>query len=402
MSEFQSSTRRTFLRESSALAAGLFVVSSFVEENQAVAKPAVANRATKKLKILSKNPNNAEPTLDSLVESWITPVEQFYIRSHAPIPQLDLKSFRVTVEGLVNKPLSLSLDELKGRFKKTSVIATMTCAGNRRSEHSRVKLIKGVQWSEGAIGNARWGGVRLSDVLKMAGVKPSAKHVWFEGLDQIARKDKKIPFGGSVPILKAFDDTKTMPGAMLCTEMNGQPLAPDHGFPLRTVVPGYIGARSVKWLGRIVVSDRPSPNHYVDHAYKIVSQDDPLLWEEAGPIYPYVLNSVICTPLANSRLSGKSTTVTGYALSPGRANRTIARVEVSADGGRHWKRAKLTAPTREYCWQLWSVEMPIGVKTSHLMVRAVDSQGNSQPPAVKWNLKGYLFNAWHKVPVTVQ
>ena len=184
--------------------------------------------------------------------------------------------------------------------------------------------------------------------------------------------------------------------------MNNKALQPDHGFPLRTVVPGYIGARSVKWLGRIVVSDRPSPNHYVEGAYKLVRENSPLLWQEAGPIYPYVLNSVICTPVAGAAIQGKTVRVSGYALPPGRAKRTIARVEVSAAGGRRWQRATLTAPTREYCWQLWSAVIPVGTSTDRFIVRAVDSAGNTQPKTVKWNVKGYLYNAWHHVPVKVR
>ncbi|GAB4147723.1 MAG: sulfite oxidase [Planctomycetaceae bacterium] len=383
------------------LSTGL-VLPDFMTGRERQIQAAEKQQSSSKLTILSKNPHNAEPVLSSLVDSWITPVENFYIRSHAPNPKIDLKSFRVRVEGLVRKPLNLSLEELQGRFQRTSVIATMTCAGNRRTEHSRIKPVKGVQWSAGAIGNARWNGVRLSDVLKWAGVKESAKHVWFEGLDEIQRKTNVIPFGASIPLTKAFDDTKSMPGAMLCTGMNGKPLTPDHGFPLRTVVPGYIGARSVKWLGRIVVSDRPSPNHYVQHAYKLVPEDNPLLWDEAGPIYPYVLNSVICTPQSNKKIKGRSVTVSGYALAPGRAGRTIARVEVSTNNGRTWKQAKLNSLSREYCWQLWTIEVPINRKIKHLTVRAVDSAGNSQPRTVKWNLKGYLFNAWHKVPVSVE
>lgn len=391
--------RRTFLQASLAAGAGMFAggtLPAFAAENE---RPAV----TKKLRVLGKTPPmNAEPALPDLVKGWITPLEHFYVRSHAANPKIDPRQFRVKVEGLVEKPLTLSLGELSERFKKTEVVATMTCAGNRRTEHSRKRKVKGVQWSEGAIGNAKWGGARLSDVLKMAGVKPDAKHVWFEGLDEIERKGGTIPFGGSIPLVKAFADSDTVPGALLCSEMNGRALLPDHGFPLRTVVPGYIGARSVKWLGRIVVSNRPSPNHYLDHAYKLVEKDDDLLWAESAPIYAYRLNSVICTPTAGAKIDGKTLQVAGYALAPGRAGRTISRVELSADGGRTWRRAKLTSEPKPYCWQLWSAEIPIAGSTRRLIVRAFDSAGNGQPRSVPWNLKGYLYNAWHRVPVKAQ
>lgn len=345
------------------------------------------------------SPMNAEPQLHSLVKSWMTSVADFYIRSHAPVPKIDRDDFRLTVEGLVEKPLSLSLKELNTGFAQQNVIATLTCAGNRRSEHSLVKPIKGVPWREGAIGNAKWGGVRLSDVLKRAGVKAEAKHVWFEGLDEIPRSSGVIPFGGSIPIAKAFADTDSMPGALLTTKMNDSQLTGDHGAPLRTVVPGYIGARSVKWLGRVVVSDRPSPNHYVATAYKLVEHGDPLEWSEQGPIYRMPLNSVVCFPRKDAKLKTGPFDVTGYALPPGRPGVTIAKVEVSTDGGRAWKQAKITSPIRENCWVLWQVTLPLKPGSNELVVRATDSNGKSQPETIGWNMKGYLFNAWHHVNV---
>ena len=303
------------------------------------------------------------------------------------------------MEGLIDNPLCLSLADLKG-FDTTSNVATLTCAGNRRYEHSKTKLIDGVQWQEGAIGNARWEGVRLSAILKAAGIRLGVKHVWFEGLDEVDRQGKTIPFGGSIPLEKALGDSKTMPGAIVCTGMNGRPLPPDHGFPLRMVVPGYIGARSVKWLGRIDVSNRPSPNHYLANAYKIVTEGDKLETAEAGPIYAYPLNSVICTPKPGANVKTAKVHVTGYALAQGRPGRTVKTVELSTDG-RRWHRARLTSPVREYCWTLWSAELPVTATTKELIVRCTDSAGNTQPRKVAWNKKGYLYNAWHLVPVAV-
>ena len=345
---------------------------------------------------------NAEPALPDLAAEWITPTDLFYIRSHAPAPKLDLKLFRLKIEGLVHKPMSISLQELTERFPSMSVVATMTCAGNRRYEHSKVKKVGGVQWEEGAIGNARWGGVRLSDVLKAAGLKPEAKHVWFDALDEIHLKGKTFGFGGNVPIEKAMADTKSMPGTLLCTQMNGKPLTPDHGFPLRTVVPGYIGARSVKWLGRIVISNRPSPNHYVADNYKLFTDGDKLEIAEKGAIYNHPLNSVICTPPAGAKLKSGTVRITGYALPPGRPGRTIARVELSADNGRTIVPAKITSANREYCWVLWSADVPVSPKTKRLIVRCIDSAGNTQPARVAWNRKGYMYNAWHRLPVSVK
>jgi sulfite oxidase len=361
-----------------------------------------AEDSASKLIVHGKFPMNAEPHLSDLVESWLTPVEHFYIRSHAPVPKIDVKKFRLSIEGLVDKPFEISLDELAQEFKQASTIATMCCAGNRRIEHHHVKPVKGVLWKEGPLGNAKWGGVKLSDLLKKAGLRENAKHVWFEGSDIMRRGSVTYPFGASIPIEKALLDTDSTPGALVVTHMNDKPLEPDHGYPLRTVVPGYIGARSVKWLGKIVVSDRPSPNHYVATAYKLVEDGDDLEWAEKGPIYRLPINSAICTPSHDATVKAGTVRVTGYALPPGRAATTIAKVEISTNGGRSWIKAKLTSPAREYCWQLWSAEVSATAATKQLIVRATDSNGKTQPQRVDWNAKGYMFNAWHSVGVNVK
>ena len=401
VSEKPAVNRRSFLQAAGTVSIlGLSGLSSGTQA--AVKNAAIAPDSDGNLIVHSKVPMNAEPSLGDLVQSWLTPVDRFYIRSHAAVPNLDVRKFRLSVSGLVHKPLELSLDEINTISRQTSVIATLTCAGNRRYEHSRVKPVKGVQWLEGAIGNARWGGIRLSDVLKKAGLRENAKHVWFEGLDQVVRDSSTIPFGASIPIEKALADSDAMPGTLLATHMNGKPLAPDHGFPLRTVVPGYIGARSVKWLGRIVVSDRPSPNHYVATAYKLVEEGKDIEWAEAGPIYRFPINSVICTPFSGAALKAGKVTVTGYALPSGQPETTITRIEISSDGGRSWTRARMTSASKQFCWQLWSAQLTVSENTDQLIVRATDSRGKTQPSRVDWNLKGYLFNSWHKVAVRVR
>lgn len=382
--------RRDFLRQMTAGAVGLIGATY-------LSRPAWGDDAARWL-VHSKAPMNAEPLLPELVKSWVTPVESFFIRSHGNTPMLDGGSFRLTVEGMVEKPLTLSLADLH-QLPQVEVAATLTCAGNRRSEHSRVKPIKGVQWKEGAIGNAKWRGVRLSQLLKQAGLRDSAKHVWFEGLDAVDDGGKTFAFGGSIPLEKALLDRESVPGALLATMMNDKPLTADHGFPLRSVVPGYIGARSVKWLSKIVVSDRPSPNHFIADVYKLVDTGDLLEVAENGPIYRMPLNSAICTPTAGAALNAGRVAVTGYALPPGVPGVSIRKVEVSVDSGRSWTEAKLTSPASEFCWQLWSAEIASTSTTKELIVRATDSRGDVQPETVRWNAKGYLFNAWHHVPV---
>ena len=362
-------------------------------------KKSFAAEEAKQLTFHSTSPNNGEPELEELVKAWITPTKHFYVRSHAPNPVIEPDSFQLKVEGMVNRPSVLTLDSL-GRFKSHSTTATLTCAGNRRAEYNAEGKVGGVQWQSGAIGNATWQGVSLADVLKQSEVTPDAKHVWFEGLDQIPKGGGIIPFGGSIPLAKAM--IANGPGApLLANQMNGEPLTADHGYPLRTVVPGYIGARSVKWLGRIVVSDRPSPNHYVATAYKIVKRTESIDWAEAGPIYRYPINAAICSPKVNAALAPGKLELNGYVLPTGRPQCTVAKVLVSADQGSSWVKAKMVGKDSEFCWQLWKAEVDVTTETKRLMVKAVDSSGGFMPGRVPWNAKGYLQNSWYRLPVQV-
>ncbi len=383
---FPQFDRRLFLKKLSIGAIGITMFSQRTSSLRAAEES--------RLLVHSKVPLNAEPLLLDLAKSWITPAESFFIRSHGNTPVLEADTFRLSVEGLVEKPLTMSLVEL-GQFEQHSVTATLTCAGNRRSEHSRIKPVKGMQWREGAIGNAQWSGARLSDLLKKAGVRESAKHVWFEGLDSVEDGGKTFAFGGSIPLEKALFDRDGASGTLLATMMNGKPLTADHGFPVRSVVPGYIGARSVKWLSKIVVADRPSPNHFVADVYKLVDTGDLLEVAENAPIYRMPLNSAICTVTTKSERAE----VTGYVLPPGISGVSIRKVEVSADGGQSWIEAKLTSPAAEFCWQLWSAIVVVKSTERELIVRATDSRGETQPQMPRWNAKGYLFNGWHRVPI---
>jgi sulfite oxidase len=353
------------------------------------------------LLVHTNNPWNAEPALADLVQSWITPVKYFYVRSHAPFPKLDAETFTLSVEGLVDKPLKLKRAQLEQKFPQTKMVATMTCAGNRREEVSAIKPVSGVQWSAGAIGNAEWGGVDLAKVLKAAGVKPEAKYVWFEGVDDIEKSGKKIHFGGSISLDKAMGKGDK-PGAMIATRMNGEELIPAHGFPMRTVVPGYIGSRSVKWLGKIVVSDRPSENHYLGHAYKLITKDTEEQWDEADPIFEYRLNSAICIPKKRTKVASGPLRVQGYALPEGDPGNVVTKVEVSADGGRTWTEAKFSHPPQPFCWRLWKADVKVAPDTKALLARATDSNGTTQPKEVPWNFKGYMYNAWYRTPIRVK
>ena len=383
-------SRRDLLRISSAAAGGLLLTGRprlFAAE---------AALARKDLVVHSQEPLNAEPKLPDLDEAT-TPTEHFYVRCHGPLPKVDEKAFRLRVEGLVGKPLEFVIGQLAGAIAQRELPATLTCAGNRREEMSAINPVSGVQWKAGAIGTANWKGALLASVLETAELKPEARHVWFEGRDSITEKDGSVaPFGGSIPLARALDKGSPV---LLAHTMNGAPLAQQHGFPLRTVVPGYIGARSVKWLTKIVVSDRPSPNHYVAKAYKLVKTDDKEELAKAEPIYEFPVNAAICTPAAGSMVKAGEVTVAGYALPTGDGKSKVAQVELSTDGGRNWNRAQVTDPAAVNCWQLWKLTVKLAAGKHELVVRATDSTGHTQPERADWNLKGYLYNGWHRAAV---
>ncbi len=392
-------TRRAWLQgtlsSAAALAAAPWPPAAFSQD------PAPAK---KRLIVLSKTPYNAEPALDSLVAEQITPLELFYVRNHGPIPDSKASNGTLTIEGLVDKPGKLSLAEIKKRFEAAETEATLTCAGNRRREYNAEfpdQKVGGVQWDAGAIGNARWKGAWLADVLEAAGIKPDAKHVWFEGADPIKEKDgSEAPFGGSIPLDKALrKDDQSSHGALMVWEMNGQPLTAEHGAPLRMVVPGFIGARSVKWLKRIVVSDRPSPNHYLAEAYKLVQTDSKEEAHRQEPIYPFVLNAAICRPSDGSEAKPGMVRLAGYALPSGSSGARIEKIEIRS-GGKVLAAARL-GESRPDCWTLWQAEVKLEPGKQKLAVVATDSDGKTQPERPDWNLKGYNYNGWHDVEIVV-
>ena len=387
-----ATSRRDFLRSVSVggLSIGLFSPYTLLGNDADALPPG------KRLIVRSAKPLNAEPALEKLVETWITPLESFYIRNHGTMPRLDAAQFRLSIEGLVDRPVRLSIGELVDKFPNVETQATLTCAGNRRNEFTGRK-IGGVQWAGGAIGNASWSGVSLAAVLRHAGLQAGAKHIWFEGSDEITDKSDAYPFGGSIPLEKALSGNERTAGALLATRMNDKPLSQEHGFPLRGVVPGYIGARSVKWLQKIVVSDRPSPNHYLAQAYKLIAEETPAALEAAAPLYEFAINSVICLPAPETPVQAGRLAVQGYALPSGAEGRTVRKIELSTDAGQTWTEAKIVSPVKDFCWILWSAEVNITNQTERLIVRATDSAGQTQPREMAWNAKGYQYNAWHQV-----
>ncbi len=354
---------------------------------------------TSRLIVHSVIPFNAEPPLDRLRAGFVTAQRDFYVRCHGDVPQLDEATHRLRVDGLVATPLELSMATLRDRFAHRVVPAVMQCAGNRRADLQAVKPTSGDPWAAGAIGHAVWTGVALADVLKAAGAREEAGlHVAFEACDTVEMPaEGRFAYGASIPMTKAMS-----PDVLLAFAMNGEPLAPEHGFPLRVVVPGYAGVRSPKWLAAITVQGEPSDNHMQARDYKLLPAEmteDTVDWNRGFTIYDMPLNAAICEPAAHAPVRAGRTTLRGYAVATGRG---IVRVDVSKDGGGSWSQAELehdaSAP---WSWTFWTAALELPPGEHELVVRAWDSAGQTQParPHDTWNFKGYLSAAWHRVQV---
>lgn len=343
---------------------------------------------------------NAGPPPELLRRSFVTPVDLFFTRSHGAVPQVDVRHFRLTVDGLVDHPMLLDLDTIRNVMPRSSATATLACAGLRRDELQAHRPIPGeVSWGAEPVSNGVWTGVPLREILLAAGIRPEASHVEFAGLDEVTRHGTTFEFGGSIPLEKAMSDE-----VLVAFELNGEPLPAAHGFPLRAVVPGCIGARSVKWLSRIALTDRPSSNYFQAHAYKTFPPDvtaENVRWEDGVMLHDLPLNAVIWSPLRGETLFPGPVDLRGWAMASG--GQDIARVEVSGDGGRSWVEAALTDEGSRWTWRFWTARITLAPGDHILVVRATDSAGHCQPESVEglWNFKGYMNNAWHRVPVRV-
>jgi sulfite oxidase len=350
------------------------------------------------LRVRQSEPLNAGPPLDLLAETFVTPSERFFVRNHADPPAIDPASYRVTVEGMVRRPLSLGLADLRS-LPRRRLIATLQCAGNRRDELVPFGAIPGeLPWGADAISTAEWTGTPLRAVLEAAGVTDGAAHVAFQGLDTLVKHGEAISFGGSIPLAKALGDE-----VLLVAEMNDEPLPPIHGGPLRVVVPGHIGARSVKWLASITPQAAPSSNYFQAHAYKLFPPGitaETVDWKAGLMLGEMSLTAAICSPTAGARLGAGPVRISGYSMAGGA--RSIERVELTIDGGGTWQQARL-GPAHPWSWRLWDAEVTLPPGRHVIAARAWDSAANTQPEDIRsiWNFKGYMNNAWHRIEVEV-
>jgi sulfane dehydrogenase subunit SoxC len=319
---------------------------------------------------------------------YLVPNELFYVRNHTRTPRMNPATWRLAIDGSgVSRPHEFTYDEILA-MPSVSVIRFLECAGNGRSffEAAQGRRAKGTQWKLGAIGVAEWTGVPLREVLERAGLKRTARDVMPEGLD-----DMKVR--RPIPIAKALaEDT------LLVYAMNGQVLPPDHGYPVRVLVPGWVGVANIKWVGRIEVSEQPLYSPWNTEQYVLIGPDYPPAPPARGPALTFQ-----CVKSAFELAWGAALPAGPYLLRgrswSGRGK--IAQVEVSLDQGKSWSPARLREPNLEQAWVRWDLEWEARPGEYRLRARAMDDQGNTQPETVPFNEQGYLYGAVVEHPVSL-
>ncbi len=352
------------------------------------------------LTVLNDRPVNAE-TPAHLLDADITPTDRHFIRNNGiPPEEVDASTWTITIDGLVDEPLTLTIDDLKSRFDVVTYALQVECGGNGRAFFN--PPAKGNQWTVGAIANSRWTGVRLADVLRAAGVKDSVIYTAHYGADtHLSGDPDKLPISRGVPIEKAMS-----PYNLIAFAQNDGPIHPMNGAPVRLVIPGWPGSCSQKWLKRIelrdVVHDGPKmtgtsyrvPEYDVAPGTKVPTEDFKII--QSMPV-----KSLITSPQSGVELPADTRTlaVRGHAWA---GDNFVSRVDVTADFGKTWVQAELGAPVNPYAWQTWNAEIPVpGRGYYEVWARATDSEGNEQPFAINWNPKGYLNNSMHRIAATV-
>lgn len=367
-------------------------------------------------------PMNAEVPAELLTSSYITPGDVFYIRHHHPVPltmKKDIDSYELEIDlsefaselGLKESTVKISLADLK-KMPKTEIIATLQCSGNRRGDMNSAGRTSGTSWSQGAISTAKWGGVRLTDVLKAAGIEDPISLTEKDSIQKHLRMESLDGMKASINMEKA---TNPYGDVMIAYEMNGEPLPRDHGFPLRVIVPGFAAVRNVKWLKKIEISKNEAEGAWqqglnyktlppsVTDAKKIDLAKMPSMTEVA--VFSGITSvDIVGVPKLKP---GKTVLVKakGWAWSGG--GRNIVRVDISGNAGESWTAANLGEGSdqkfnRAWAWTFWECEVPAIVKkdgTVEVVSKAVDLAFNSQPESVAhgWNVRGLGNNSWYRV-----
>lgn len=342
--------------------------------------------------VLSEEPLVLETPLDKLTD-FITPTKSFYVRSHFSIPKIDKNKWRLRVEGEVERPFEINFDELVKLESKT-IPAMLECAGNSRSFLE--PKVKGVQWRIGGVGNAEWTGVPLSVLLDCTGINPTAREIIFEGADHGQLEDPKAPrgeinFARSIPIDKARD-------ILLAYKMNDVDLPPENGFPVRAIVPGWYAVASVKWLQRVVVTDKPFNGYYqtLDYSFWKRNREQAQL----TALSEIQTKAVIISPAEGETVAANSNVrVRGAAWT---GNGEIKKVELSGDAGKTWNAVKLLGESEPNAWRLWEFDWKTPAKSAKatLIARATDSNGEAQPLERDPDRGTYMIN--HLLPIMIE
>jgi sulfane dehydrogenase subunit SoxC len=335
--------------------------------------------------------NHALP-LESLRHD-ITPVGLHYLLIHFDIPEIDAGTWRLRIDGRVERPLELSLDDLEARPARTLTV-TLECAGNGRALLAPRPLSQ--PWLREAVGTAEWTGTPLAPLLEEAGVSPDAAEVVFTGRDRGIQGEVEHAYARSLPLDEALRDE-----VLLAYEINGRPLPPQHGFPLRLVVPGWYGMTHVKWLDRITLADEAFDGWQQAVAYHLRESEE----EQGTPVTRILPRSLLVPPGIPDFLTRTRYLEPGPCTIAGRAWSgwgPVERVEVSADGGESWADADLGESLSEYAWRSWSYEWDAKPGEHELCSRATDATGRTQPLTPEWNFDGFCNNAVQRVQVVVR
>jgi DMSO/TMAO reductase YedYZ molybdopterin-dependent catalytic subunit len=358
-----------------------------------VVDPDEASRRAKEAGLVFQraDPLNCETPLGALIGGRVMPTAHFYVRNHFQIPKLDLSTWRLNVGGLVDRPLTLTLRDLRN-MRSLTLTVTMECAGNGRALLD--PPTEGEQWGLGAVSVAEWTGVPLVEVLDQAGVKTTAREVLFRGADggTVAARSGFTRFERSLNVDVARDSD-----VLLAYAMNGEPLPVEHGYPLRLVVPGWYGVTSVKWLTEIEAIGSAFTGYFQFDRYFYE-------WERNGqvvkePVTLQRVRSLITEPAQDGEVEHGVLAVRGVAWS---GAGPIARVDVSVGGGT-WETASLAGDRHGYGWQRWElITRTPGAGPATLRARATDIAGNTQPERPEWNRLGYGSNTIHEVSIRVR
>lgn len=385
------------------------------------------------VRLTGRHPFNVEPPMSELRKTrFLTPASLHYVRNHGACPRLTWEEHTICIGGQVGRPMELTMDELVNLAPHREIPVTLVCAGNRRKEQNMIRQTIGFNWGPCGVGTNVWKGCLLRDLLLEAGVSDKntrGMHVEFIGVEDLPNKvgpgpfpdepwGKLVKYGTSIPLARAMNPAYDV---MVAWEANGERLQPDHGYPVRLIIPGYIGGRMIKWLKHINVVPHETKNHYHYHDNRIlppqITNEESLTgnwWYKPEYIFNELnINSAIASPLHNEELAiakniAKTYNVSGYAYTGG--GRLITRVEVSTDGGVHWELASLDRKEKptEYgmywCWTWWDYDLKVAdlVGCKEVWCRAWDEANNCQPDRPTWNLMGMGNNQIFRLKVHME